>query len=213
MADAIYAVPWTATFGTMVLTMWTVMMAAMMVPTSLPMLLLVFRLKPPEGGSSWSRTLAFALGYLLIWVSFGSLLTGVQWLLNGMAMGHGVDLGPASVFGAAVLMLAGLYQYSPWKSACLRHCQTPLGFLLSHWRDGGVGALSMGLEHGLFCLGCCWMLMLLMLVGGAMNLLWMSGITVYLFLERSLPARLRLERVSGSLLICAGIAFAVLGAP
>jgi predicted metal-binding membrane protein len=215
MADAVYSVSWTLPFGAMILGMWTVMMAAMMIPAAMPIMLLVSRLKRPGGGSFWPRTGAFAFGYLLIWVGFGSLLTGTQWLLNRMATGHGVELGPVSLFSATVLLLAGFYQWSPWKNACLQHCQTPLGFLLSHWRDGGLGALRMGFDHGLFCMGCCWLLMTLMLVGGAMNLAWMSGVTVYLLLERSLPARVRLERISGAILISVGVllVFRDLGRP
>jgi predicted metal-binding membrane protein len=204
MGNAVYSIPWTPSFAAMILAMWVVMMAAMMLPTALPMLLLVARLKRPIGASLASRTVPFTSGYLLVWTGFAGLLTGMQWLLNRLAMGYGVSLGSASLFSAGVLLLAGIYQWLPWKNACLQHCQTPMGFLLSHWREGELGALRMGFDHGLFCLGCCWMLMVLMLVGGAMNLVWMAGLTLYLLLERSMPARFRLERISGVALIGAG---------
>ncbi len=209
MAAAVYAAPWTLDFGIMILGMWGIMMAAMMTPVALPMLLLVAGLKGSGGGSPTARTAAFASGYLLIWGGFSGLAAALQWLLNGMARIHGAEFGAASQFSSAVLVLAGLYQWSPWKNACLRHCQTPMGFLLSHWRDGRGGALRMGMEHGLFCLGCCWLLMALMLVGGAMNLAWMSAITVYLLSEQSLPSRFRIQKISGSLLIGVGMAQAL----
>jgi predicted metal-binding membrane protein len=206
MAQAVYTQAWTLSFGIMIAEMWLVMMAAMMIPLAMPMLRLFAGLRASGKGSAL-RTTAFASGYMLIWTGFSLLATALQWLLSILAVEHGANLKSASLFTAAVLVVSGVYQWSPFKQACLKHCQTPLGFLLSHWEDGRLGALRMGLAHGLFCLGCCWLLMALMLVGGGMNLLLMTGITLYLLLERNLPFGLPAQKLSGSLLLATGLAW------
>jgi predicted metal-binding membrane protein len=110
------------------------------------------------------------------------------------------------VFGAALLVAAGLYQWSPTKDACLDHCRAPAGFLAAHWRPGSWGAFRMGLVHGSYCLGCCWLLMCLLFFGGVMNLLWVAGLTLFVLLEKLLPRGARLGRLAGALLIVAGAA-------
>jgi predicted metal-binding membrane protein len=112
------------------------------------------------------------------------------------------DLAMSSAWlGAAVLSLAGVYQLTPLKDACLRRCQSPLGFLLGHWRDGVRGALGMGVRHGAFCLGCCWALMALLFVGGVMNLAWVAALAVFVLAEKALARGRWLSRVSGVVLI------------
>lgn len=173
----------------MMLLMWVVMMVAMMVPAISPMVLLyatISRHRKPHQ-SPLAPVAIFVSGYLLVWWGFAGLATLAQWWLHQQAllssmMGH---LSP--LIGGIILILGGLFQWTPVKSACLNHCRSPLDQITSHWREGASGPLVMGLEHGAYCLGCCWFLMTLMFVAGVMNLLWMALIAGYILLEKVLP--------------------------
>ncbi|MEA5520863.1 DUF2182 domain-containing protein, partial [Limnoraphis robusta] len=151
--------------------MWLLMMIAMMTPAVLPVLMTLQRMRTDVGNQA---TAWFALGYLAIWGAFGQVLTGVQWLLHEASHLHGMAMAANPVPAALILIGAGLYQLTPLKRACLAHCQSPLAFLLGHWRDGTRGAFVMGLDHGRYCLGCCWALMLVMFVGGVMSVATMA---------------------------------------
>jgi predicted metal-binding membrane protein len=164
--------------------MWVLMMVAMMTPAVLPVVLLFGRTANAGAG----RMLAFAAGYLGIWSLYGLALTAVQWALHQAAFLHSMALKSGPLLAAGLLIAAGIYQFLPLKQACLRHCQSPLAFLLNHWRDGRMGALWMGAVHGRYCLGCCWVLMLLMFAGGVMSIGAMAALAVFILLERLLPA-------------------------
>ncbi|MEO8628995.1 MAG: DUF2182 domain-containing protein [Betaproteobacteria bacterium] len=197
---------WTPAYAVLIFAMWWVMMLAMMLPSALPMLLLFARVnrKDKAAGAPLVPTALFATGYLLAWGGFGAVATALQWglelarLLSPMlaATNHWLSVG--------ILVAAGLWQLTPVKAVCLRHCRTPLGFLISKWRAGWFGALCMGLEHGAFCLGCCWFLMMLLFFGGVMNLYWIAGLAVFVLLEKTIPLGHWVGRVAGIALVAWG---------
>jgi predicted metal-binding membrane protein len=194
--------PWSfAEFGA-ILAMWLVMMVAMMLPSAAPMLLLFAGTQRGRAATRHSSTLvAFASGYLLVWGGFSVAAAALQAMLQQrMLLSSDVAMTSAWL-GAAVLALAGLYQLTPLKDACLLRCRSPLGFLLGRWRDGIRGALVMGVRHGTFCLGCCWALMALLFVGGVMNLVWVAALAVFVLAEKALTRGPWFPRVSGVALL------------
>lgn len=182
--------------------MWVVMMIAMMVPAVMPMLI-VFR-KLDRGAGTQFDTFLFAGGYLLSWCGFSLAAALLQWLLHGAGWLRGDLLSLRPLVAAAVLLAAGLYQLTPMKEACLDRCRSPMGFFLANWRHGRRGAVRMGLRHGLFCIGCCWMLMLIMFVGGAMSVITMALLSVFILTERVLPAGPWVARLPGAGLVAWG---------
>jgi predicted metal-binding membrane protein len=183
-------------------------MVAMMLPTAAPMVLLfvtVNRRRRAEFGEPYLDTGLFTLGYLLVWGAFSVAAALGQWGLHAAALLSHEALTVAPVVGASVLVAAGLYQLTPLKYACLARCQTPLGFLMGEWREGRRGALVMGLRHGLVCRGCCWVLMALLFVGGVMNLLWVAAISVFVLLEKVVPAGRMVSWGAGAVLIVWGL--------
>ena len=189
--------------------MWAVMMIGMMTPAVVPMTLVLRRVH--RGPHAERATLLFAGGYLLAWTLFAVLAALLQlWLhARGLLEGHLLAVGAQ---GAGLLLLvAGVYQLTPWKAACLRHCRSPMGFFLQHWSPGASGALRMGLRHGLYCVGCCWMLMLLMFVGGAMSVLTMAVLCVFILAERLLPPGPWVARIPGAAMIAWGAMLVVAG--
>jgi predicted metal-binding membrane protein len=150
-------------------------------------------------------TAAFAGGYLMVWLGFSLLAAALQWALERSGLVSAMMLASTSAgVSAAILTLAGLYQLSPLKHVCLRHCRAPAEFLSSHWRPGAFGALRMGLEHGAFCVGCCWLLMALLLVGGIMNVLWIAALAILVLLEKVAPHGAWLSRATGVVLLAWG---------
>lgn len=186
-----------------VLVMWAIMMAAMMLPSALPMLLQFVDLSRRNGEGARGR--AFVGAYLLVWLVFSMAATALQWGLQAAGWTDPMAASRSAWLTAALLLLAGVYQFSPLKQACLARCRTPIGFLLGEWRPGTHGALVMGLRHGLFCLGCCWALMALLFVGGVMNLAWVAALAIVVALEKLLPQGARLAAVMGLVLIGAGV--------
>jgi predicted metal-binding membrane protein len=195
---------WSAANWVAVFIMWAVMMAAMMLPTATPMVSVFGTLNKSRGEAG--RTFAFVAGYVSLWTAFGAAATAAQWALQttGLLSPMIVSMSPA--LSAALLMIAGAFQFSPLKHACLRACRSPLGFLLTDWRDGLWGAARMGVRHGLYCLGCCWALMALLFVGGAMNLLWIAALTLLVAMEKLAPKGDILAKALGVLMIGAGAA-------
>jgi predicted metal-binding membrane protein len=195
---------WSVSNWVLVFTMWAVMMAAMMLPTAMPMVSVFATLnrKRGEGG----RTLAFVAGYLALWTAFGAAATAAQWVLqtNGFVSPMIVSMSP--LLSGTLLVIAGVFQFTPLKHACLRACRTPLGFLVTDWRDGLWGATRMGIRHGIYCLGCCWALMALLFVGGAMNLLWIAALTLLVAIEKLAPKGDMIAKALGALMIGAGVA-------
>ena len=200
---------WPVLYWWIMILMWWVMMIAMMVPSAGPMILLYARVnrksqQKDEGVSATIPTASFLAGYLLAWLVFSLVATVLQWALEQAGLLHGMLMWSNShVLSALFLLAAGIYQFSPLKSACLAHCRSPVSFLSSHWRTGSLGALRMGLDHGLYCVGCCWFLMLLLFVGGTMNLVWIAGLAIFVLLEKVLPRGVYVARLSGGLMILA----------
>jgi len=181
---------------------WTLMMAAMMVPSAMPMFLL-HRLTAADGSGrvlSELRSLAFVSGYLLVWAS-----TGIAVWLAGRVVELFLPPEGRAAGIAAILLIAGLYQLTPLKTACLRACRTPMDFLLTHWHRGSAGALRLGVEHGLYCLGCCWALMAVFVGAGAMGLIWAVLIAAIVFVEKLLPRGVAFGRAVGVVLIVGAI--------
>jgi predicted metal-binding membrane protein len=195
---------WSVANWVAVFLMWAVMMAAMMLPTATSMVSVFGALNKRRGEAG--RTLAFVAGYLALWTAFGAAATAAQWALqtNGLLSPMIVSMSP--VLSAALLVIAGVFQFTPLKHACLRACRSPLGFLLTDWRDGLWGAARMGTRHGLYCLGCCWALMALLFVGGAMNLLWIAALTLLVAIEKLAPKGDIIAKALGVLMIGAGVA-------
>jgi predicted metal-binding membrane protein len=197
---------WTPGYALAMLAMWAVMMIGMMLPSAAPMILLHARVarRASAEGRSLAPTGLFALGYLAVWTLFAAAATGAQWGLDRLALLSPAMVATSPTFGAGVLIAAGLYQMTPVKDACLRRCRAPALFLSEHWRPGRSGALVVGIEHGAFCLGCCWVLMGLLFVGGVMNLLWIAAITLFVLFEKLAPARVASARISGLALAAGG---------
>ena len=192
----------------MLFVMWAVMMVAMMTPTAAPMVLLFAainrRCRAEE--KPYVPTGIFLLGYLLIWTGFSLLATLLQWGLHSAALLSPAMLSTSPWLGGGLLIAAGIFQFTPLKHACLRHCRSPLDFLLTEWRDGPRGAMVMGLRQGLSCAVCCWLLMALLFVLGVMNLLWVAALTAFVLIEKLGPAPKLISRVTGALCIAWGIA-------
>jgi predicted metal-binding membrane protein len=203
-------VHWSLSYAAVVLIMWWVMMAAMMLPSAAPLILLfaAVQRKQREANNPFVPTGLLVAGYLAVWAGFSVVATGLQWTLDQGAL-LTMSLSVASrVLGATVLIAAGLYQFTPVKGACLRHCRSPFTFVTTHWRPGPGGAFRMGLAHGVFCLGCCWVLMSLLFVGGVMNLVWIGGLALYVLLEKLMPRGHWVRYASGGLLTAWGLGIA-----
>nr|ART36742.1 D493 [uncultured bacterium] len=191
----------------MMFPMWMIMMAAMMLPGAAPMILLFTAIsqKQRERGAPIASTALFTLGYLLVWSLFSVGATLLQWALReAEVIQHALSI-DSPAMSAALMLGAGLWQITPVKRACLEYCRSPVHYISTHWRKGRMGALRMGLQHGAFCLGCCWFLMGLLFVGGIMNLYWIIGIAAYVLFEKLVPNGQALARISGVMLIGAGV--------
>jgi predicted metal-binding membrane protein len=186
--------------------MWAVMMVAMMLPGAMPTILMFQHAvrNDPEARTPARRTFEFAAGYVVAWSGFSVVATLLQWALAQAALLSPMMVSASPWLGGAVLIAAGLYQWTPFKQACLRHCRSPLAFLVEHWQPGMPGAFRLGLRHGLHCVGCCWALMLLLFVGGVMSLLWIAGITAFVLLEKLAPYGAQGGRLSGVALLLLG---------
>jgi predicted metal-binding membrane protein len=173
--------------------MWAVMMTAMMLPSATPMILLV----AGAAGHSWS----VALGYVAVWALFSVGVTALQWALAQSSILNPMMEMASPGAGAILLVIAGIYQWTPWKQACLTACQSPMAFLTRRWRSGRWGAFRIGADHGIYCVGCCWALMLLLFAGGVMNLTVIVALTLFVAFEKLLPLGAWGARASGVLLI------------
>jgi predicted metal-binding membrane protein len=200
--------PWTAGHVAIMLAMWAVMMAAMMLPSATPMVLFYAMITRRQGGPGKppSSVALFACGYVAVWAAFSVAATGLQFALERLALLSAMMETTSIALAGGVLIAAGLYQWMPLKQACLRRCRSPLEFVLTRWRGGRTGALLMGLRHGSDCLGCCWMLMLLLFVGGVMNLAWIAGLALFILVEKLAPAGHWISRGAGVLLVLWGAA-------
>jgi predicted metal-binding membrane protein len=208
------AAPWSAVELAFVFVMWAVMMVGMMAPSAAPMILMYARVSrqarlaeksiasKPLAATGW-----FAAGYFLVWAGFSFAATLAQWLLERKALLDGRMASTNTLLGAIVLIAAGLYQWTPIKSVCLTQCQTPLRFLMSHggFRSNILGCLHLGLLHGIYCVGCCWVLMALLFVVGTMNVLWIALLALLVLLEKLTPWGRWVARIAGVVCIAVGV--------
>lgn len=200
--------PWTPGHAAVMLGMWSVMMAAMMLPSATPMILLygaIARGRHARGQHA-AASAVFVLGYVALWAVFSVGATALQFVLERAALLSSMMQATSITLAGGLLIAAGVYQWTPLKQACLQRCRSPLDFVLTHWREGAGGAFIMGARHGLYCVGCCWMLMLLLFVGGVMNLAWIAAIALFVLVEKLAPAGHWIGRAAGAGLIGWGIA-------
>lgn len=193
---------WTAAHVFAILAMWAVMMAAMMLPSALPTVLTFARLC--ERAGERPRLWSFVLAYLLVWLGFSIAATAAQWVFQNANLVNLMVVSTSAWLSGSLLVIAGVYQFSPLKRICLGHCRTPIGFLIGEWRAGVAGAFKMGLRHGLFCLACCWALMALLFVGGVMNLPWIAALSIAVAIEKLAPHGQKVALTIGVGLIAAG---------
>jgi predicted metal-binding membrane protein len=204
--------PLSAAYLVPAFTMWAIMMVAMMVPSAAPMILLHARIdKAPTQRLRTFHTFVFALAYLLVWTGFAAAAAIAQALMirSGIVSDMALAVGSRAI-AAALLIVAAAYELTAAKRLCLDKCQAPMMFILKHWKPGAAGAFRLGIAHGLFCVGCCWALMLLLFVGGVMNLAWVALLGILVLGEKFAPARWRAERYVAAAL-AAGAALILLG--
>ncbi len=199
---------WSLSYAALMFVMWWVMMVAMMSSSAAPVVLLFAAInrKQEENGNPFVPTSIFASAYLIVWGGFSILAVAVQWGLERADLLSPVLDSASVVLGGTLLLAAGVYQLTPLKRACLNHCRSPMQFILTRWRSGTSGAFRMGIEHGAYCVGCCWFLMGLLFFGGVMNVYWIAGIAVFVLLEKTIPRGHRVGYFVGVALIVWGIA-------
>jgi predicted metal-binding membrane protein len=208
MADmAMTPAIWTPGYAVLMFLMWWIMMVAMMLPSAAPMILVFATInrKQRETDHPHVDTSIFVLGYLAAWAGISLVAVILQWAFERAGILSPMLVATNMVFGGILLLAAGIYQLTPIKHACLRHCRSPLAFLSTHWRREVRGALRMGLLHGAFCVGCCWFLMGLLFFGGVMNLYWIAGIALFVLLEKTVPAGHWLGYATGVALLVWGV--------
>jgi predicted metal-binding membrane protein len=201
--------PWSAVEFALVFLMWAVMMVGMMAPSAAPMILLYVRVSRQghSSGKPFAATGWFAAGYFLAWAAFSLAATLVQWILEREAWLDARMASGNALLGAIVLLAAGIYQFTPLKSACLVQCQSPFRFLMSHggFRSTVFGCVQLGFLHGVYCVGCCWILMALLFVVGVMNVLWIAALALLVLVEKLTPWGRWVARVAGAVCMVAGV--------
>jgi len=209
--EAMAATARSPAYGAVLFTMWWVMMAAMMLPSAAPMILLFATVERKQAARGYVGVGAavFAAGYLLTWAGFSAGAVALHWLLESQGWLSAMMASAHAGLSGGLLIGAGLWQLTPVKQACLIHCRSPLQFLAHRWRPGRSGALRMGLEHGFYCVGCCWVLMGLLFLGGVMNLFWIGGLALYVLMEKTVPLPSWSAHAFGAILIAAGIGLLV----
>jgi predicted metal-binding membrane protein len=198
-----------------VFAMWAVMMVGMMTPSATPMILLYARVgrQAANDGKPFAATGWFAGGYLLVWAAFALAATAAQWLLEQIALLSPMMETTSSLLGGGILIVSGIYQWTPLKDVCLRQCQAPWLFIQNNggFRRNAAGSLKLGARHGAYCVGCCWTLMALLFVGGVMNVLWIALITIFVLAEKVIPAGRLISRISGTGFVVVGLWLAAKG--
>ncbi len=182
--------------------MWAEMMVAMMLPSAAPMILTFAAVnrKRREQERPFVPTAIFVLGYFAIWTAFSGVAAIAQWTLHAKALLSPMMVSTSSLLGGTLLVAAGIFQWTPFKKACLTHCRSPLDFLMTDWREGVGGSFMMGLKHGAYCAGCCWFLMALLFVAGVMNMWWVAIITIFVLLEKVAPKGFGIGKLAGLIL-------------
>ena len=201
------ATPWAVGTVVSMIIMWAVMMVGMMLPSASPMILIYAKVvrRKRELGRVTAPTSIFVLGYVVVWTVFSIAAGLVQSALQDVALLSPMLVSTSGYLGGGLFVLAGLYQLTPLKNACLRHCRSPMDFVLNHWREGRRGAFFMGLEHGAWCAGCCWAVMVLLFVLGVMNLAWVAALTVLVLVEKVIPGGEWVARGGGIAMLGIGI--------
>jgi len=194
---------WTVPNTLAIFAMWAIMMAAMMLPSAWPMVRTFAEVS--SRNREMTRMRAFVGAYLIVWIGFSIAAAVAQWAFQLADWVNPMIVSTSAPLTATMLVIAGVYQFSPLKQMCLSRCRTPVGFLLGEWRPGVRGAWVMGLRHGLFCVGCCWALMALLFVGGAMNLAWVGALSIVVAIEKLAPKGDRVALALGAVLIAAGV--------
>ena len=203
--------PWALTDFTLLFLMWSVMMIAMMTPSILPMLLLFTTLnaKNKESGKDTTSTMILLFGYLFSWVLFSLVITFPQYAMHKSGLLNPMMEPSHAYIGVITLCLAGIYQFSPFKDACLTVCQSPLSFLMNNWKDGNLGTFLIGYKHGFYCIGCCWALMLTLFALGVMNIMWVMVLTLFVLFEKLAYKRpILFRKVTGIFFIAWGMMLA-----
>lgn len=207
---------WSPGHALLMFSMWWLMMTAMMLPSAAPMVILHAAVMRKGRACAdhgrphvpsrrlLSTTAVFIAGYLVTWGAFSLVAVVAQWALERGELLSPMTMSTNSVLGSGLLLGAGLWQLTALKTACLRQCRSPIGFLSSHWRPGVGGAFRMGTRHGVFCLGCCWLLMALLFFAGVANLIWIIGLALLVLAEKTVPAGIVLGRATGVLLVASG---------
>ena len=199
---------WTPGHAALIVSMWAVMMAAMMLPGAAPMILFYSAIarRRSEAEPAAAAAGVFSLGYLAVWAIFSLAAAALQFGLERTALLSPAMKTTSIAVAGIVLIAAGVYQWTPLKRACLQRCRSPLEFVMLHWRAGTRGAFTMGFRHGGYCVGCCWLLMLLLFIGGVMNVAWIAGISLFILVEKTAPARRWISRGAGAILAAWGVA-------
>jgi predicted metal-binding membrane protein len=196
---------WTVSYAVLIFLMWAIMMMAMMLPSAAPAILLATALMGQRGGKRLlGPTGLFVLGYLAIWFGFSLVATALQWCLDRAGLLSAGMASSSATLAGILLISAGIYQWTPLKQACIVECRSPFEYLLKYWRQGAFGPMLAGVRHGLFCLGCCWLLMMMLFVGGLMNLLWIAALALLVLIEKLLPTGARVSRWTGLALMVWG---------
>jgi predicted metal-binding membrane protein len=197
---------WDFDYATLMFFMWWVMMVAMMLPSATPMILLFAAInrKQEENGNPFVPSSIFIVAYLVVWAGFSFVAVATQWGLEHAGLLTPMLESSSNVLGGLLLLSAGVYQLTPIKQACLKHCRSPLQFVMTRWRNGALGTFRMGIEHGVYCVGCCWFMMGLLFFGGVMNLFWIAGLAIFVLLEKSIPLGHWAGIVSGVVLMIWG---------
>jgi len=211
MSAFLFAMPmtpeWTATDFVLLFFMWLVMMVAMMTPSVAPLILIFAKVnrQRKQEDRPFVSAVYLMTGYFLVWAIFSLAATSLQWWLQQVSLLNPEMKTTSKILGSIILIMTGIFQFTPLKQTCLKYCRTPLGFVLQHWKGGKTGALKMGIENGFYCVGCCWMLMVLLFVAGIMNLLWVALIALFVLVEKVSPSVKWIPYVAGFVLISYGI--------
>lgn len=210
MSAAFFSMPmtpqWTAIDFILLFLMWFVMMIAMMTASVAPLILIfaMMNRQQRQQQNPFVPTGYLLIGYFLVWAAFSLVATLLQWLLQHISLLNAYMITTSKILGGIILMAAGIFQLTPLKQKCLHHCRTPIDFIHRHWKKGKKGALIMGMENGIYCLGCCWVLMALLFVSGIMNLMWIAIIALFVLAEKVLPKAKWISFTAGGVLILYG---------
>ena len=201
--------PWKPIEFGYVFAMWSVMMIGMMTPSASPMILVYARVarQAVTSGKPFAATAWFAGGYLLAWIAFSLAATSAQWALERATLLTPMMATSSDILGGVVLIVAGLYQWTQLKEACLSNCQAPLTFIVRHggFRGDPASSLTLGLRHGMYCIGCCWALMALLFISGVMNIFWIAVLAIFVLLEKVIPLGRIIARLAGMAFLTAGV--------